>query len=251
MKKLGIILASVAGALVIILAVLLLFFQGKKVESGDDESLYPYSYTQSKKSVVLRITGDFPKGYTWAAREGERVSIEKTKEKRKETQFTIRPIDTGNERLLFTLQKEQESGLSDRIYEIYVDVYALEGEIEIISNYHQELEGTLDGTQEGFSYRIAPQEDGTLILELQQTERADWTPARVGTSATLDFEEIRQADGYCRIRLTGLDIGQTTMRFCDAQHGMALECYLSADAFHNLTVVEHKIVPYSEEGGKE
>ena len=249
MKKLVIILASIIGALAVALAVLLLLGRGNKVESGDEESLYPYSYTQNSKSVVLHVGGDLPEGCTWVAREGERVSIE-AERKKDGTDFTLRGAGTGSEQLLFTLQRESEGGLTERLYEISVDVYVLNGSIEILSNYHRELAGLLNGSQEGFTYNIASQDDGTLVVELQYPGKATWTPQREGSSVTLDFEEIRQADGYCRIRLTGVEMGQTTMRFCDAEHRMALECFISADAFYDLTVVEHSVVPYVEKSVK-
>ena len=217
MKKIWIIIGIAAAVLLCLLGALYLFSGGGRI-SGDETALYPYTYEQGNGKLKVRITGEFPKGYRWTAEtQSDAAEIKEGNQTGKRAIFTLTARAQGGMRVSFILQKPGD--LPDRIYEIDCSFFVTDGMTFVIEeSSHGELPGLAGGDGRDFSYRVAQESDGELLVRVTHGAAQTWSFEKVGDSVRLNGSSIaagallRAEDGsFSELSVTGVKSGAATV----------------------------------------
>ena len=248
MKKVWIAIAAMIAVLTAALLIMNFVLPKATMESGDEDSLYQYSYEASKKGLTVHITGEHEQDCIWVAEtKDETIHITEKKQKPAQADFLIEPAEEGEATAVFSLQKETD-GLVERFYEITVQLYVNdEKEVQITSNYHRELTGLTGQDGNGFSYRVSPQADGTVLAAVTDQNNGDWLAEVDGSAVSVTKEENEQTQLFL---ISYENLGQSTVYLCNEATGKAVELYLTTDNLARVRLVRDQITDhrYAQQG---
>lgn len=248
MKKVLITIAAMIAVLTAALLIMNFVLPKAAMESGDEDSLYQYSYEASKKGLTVHITGEHAQDCIWVAEaKDETIHITEKKQKPAQADFLIEPAEEGEATAVFSLQKETD-GLVERFYEITVQLYVNdEKEVQITSNYHRELTGLTGQDGDGFSYRVSAQADGTIFAAVTDQNGGEWLAEVDGGAVSVTKEESEQTQFFL---ISYENLGQSTVYLCNEATGKAVELYLTTDNLARVRLVRDQITDhrYAQQG---
>lgn len=244
MKKVWIAIAGTVAVLAVVLLIISLASPKTVMESGDEDSSYQYAYEKTKEGLLIHITGDFPASSRWICTDSSEVAaVSEKKQNAKKADFLIAPTGVGGGSVRFSLQSDADA-LTEQLYQITVEfVVAIDGEISVLRNYHSEAGGAAGETGDGFSYRVAPQADGTLAVLLESAEESEWDVEVDGESVFVSFGEWNE--GKCLYSIEYQSLGQSTVYLCRRESTQAVKLYVTTDLDEQVQLVESAIVHHA------
>lgn len=238
MKKRWIILLAAVLALAAVLLAVFCIIRGRKQASADSESLYPYSYTETSKGLLVTVKGSFPEGSSWeAVTENESVAtVTEKKQSRRSAEFLIQPVSCGETSVTLSLMKP-EDGFLQREFEISVLAY-VSGDLKlsVSENTHKQTEEILEGSGTDFRYRIDVQDSLVTITVLGGS---DWTveceDAQVRLMSSEQTEDCFTAAFFCAAQTAG------AVRVVSPEKMELVRLELEADRLGKHTLLSHEV----------
>lgn len=243
MKKVWIAIAGTVAVLAAVLLIISLASPKTVIESGDEDSSYQYAYEKTKEGLLIHITGDFPVSFRWICTDSsEVVAVSEKQQNAKKADFLIAPTGVGGGSARFSLQSDVDA-LTEQLYQITVEfVVAIDGEISVLRNYHSEAGETAGEIGDGFSYRAAPQADGTLAVLLESAEEREWDVEVDGESVFVSFDDWNE--GKCLYSIKYQSLGQSTVYLCRGGSTQAVKLYVTTNLDKQVRLVESAIVEH-------
>lgn len=238
MKKSWIIAAAAVLLVVVLLVVVLILTSGKSWDSGDEDSLYAYSFKEKSDGLQITIEGDVPEGFLWRAESNDIsiVSVEETDQDDDEAEFMMRPIRYGGATVNFRLMRDSENA-ELCMYELQVNLNVdLEQNITVVENGHNEVNQTSVFVPE-VNCAMTTGTDGVLTMTF---EDRFWNAQELNT-AVLDIVHNEN-----QIRFAGADMGKATVYVQGAAAGKQLQVELEVDAKLAVTYVSHTVSDYKD-----
>ena len=246
MKKLTLVLTAVGAILAVAIAALYLFSPGEAIDLGGADSPYPYSCELKHNKLHLRITGEFPEGYTWTAEtdSSDVLSVKEKKQTANKADFTLTPQDSGIAKVTFTLEKAAE--LPDRVFQIDCTfLLGSDGAVEEAGSAYRELPGLVSGEGKGFTYGVAQLNPYTLLLRVNGD--GAWSCERVGAGAELNGSTRKECaltnDGQAARELTvvaGNTEGDGTL-YIDGDGGKHIELTYHCTDMGAISLTGHQL----------
>ena len=243
MKKVWIAIAGVIAALAAVLLVISLASPKETIESGDEDSSYPYSYEKTKDGLLIHVTGEFPEDSRWSiAGSSGTVTASEKKQNAKKADFLITPIGVGSGSVRLGLERDAD-GLSEQIYQITVELaVATDHEISVLRNYHSST-GVLAGkTDDDFSYRVASQSDGTIAVLLECAQEAEWSIEQDGEAVDVSYHNL--FDGKYRFDIRYRSLGQSTLYLCRSGSTQAFTLHVTTTLDEQVQFISSAIVEH-------
>ena len=248
MKKLILHLGIVIAVLICVLAGVLIFSRGERIGSGDETSMYPYSYSLGKKTMTVKITGKFPKDSAWSAEtESASATVETGKQTHKRAEFTLTAKEPGMGSVTFVLSGTGE--VADRKYELscrYLITKDLSFVIE--DSAHAERTGTVGEDAETFSYRISALNDQTYYIRVTHDPAQNWLCRKAAGTVELDSlgdegsSMTLAADGtYSEASVTGTRAGASTV-YLENDQGDCVELLFSTGSTGTTSLLSYRIL---------
>jgi len=253
-KRRLIFIVTAAAVVALTVWVLVLTSANKEViDSGDENSLYSYTYEQSEKSILIKISGDFARNSWSAASDYE--SIAKVHEKsngKGKASFLVKPEGNGSAKVTMTLVDEESENEG---YKIIVSVFVdSDGVIEVLDsrsvmNSNQTFSGSIESCSysvmvTGSEMSVGFMGDNTMqwytesnlydALNIGDADRQIETESDDGSSMAADFFAI-----------TVNTSGTGYIRFVNPQMTTALEVSVSASVDDIITVLSVNTVSYT------
>jgi len=252
-KRLIIIVATAA---VVALAVwILVLFSGNQgaIDSGDESSLYSYTYQQNGKSVLVGITGDFEKK-SWSAESSseDAATVQEKSNGKRKASFLIKPANNGSAKVTMTLVDEENENKGYQIvFSAFVDS---DGVIEIldtryVAGSNQQFSGTVGES----SYSILVT-GGEMSVGFIGEKSMEWyTESDLYNTLTITGPDRQLASEFEDGSSTAADLftitakaaGTGYIRFVNPQMTTALEVTVSVSYDNIVTVLSANAVSYT------
>jgi len=244
----------VTAAAVIALTVwVLVLTSGNKevIDSGDETSLYSYTYEQNEKSVLIKISGDFGRNSWSAVSDYEGIAAVHEKSNGKgSASFLIKAVSNGSAKITMTLVDEASEHNG---YEIILSVFVdSDGLIEVLDNRHVEYSNqTFSGEIEGSSYSVMVT-GGEMSVGFMGDRTMEWYTE----SNLYDVLSISDADRQLEsasedgvaadfFTITANTAGTGYIRFVNPQMTTALEVSVSISYDDVISVLSVNAVSYT------
>ena len=178
-------------------------------ESGDNESLYPYSWkVNSDNSLTIKIDGQWENDHAWRAEYDDTLLA--CEVGKKGNTFTFRSLDIATTEIDLRLYGgENEENWE---YDIWLLVQGdLLGGVNIITNTH--LEGTTEG-----EYSYTNDEEGNILFRIETDHEWD---CRTNSEYTA-INRCETGDGYVIFKIVTNEMGEGNVDIYDLDSPLLL-----------------------------
>lgn len=251
MKKLFLYLGIVVAVLVSLLAVILLFFRGKKIKSADTEALYSVTYTVTEGTMKASIRGKFPKGCAWSVEKASALTtVEAGRQTGRRAEFVFTAQESGVEEVTFVLAGTGE--VPDRRYELH-SRFLVTGKLSFVveRSTHTELPEPVGEDAETYSYRVTAVNDTTFFVRVTHDPAQVWRCTKAAGTVTPEGltdalgTMARASDGtHSDVTVVGEKTGASTL-YLENDAGDTVELQFSTGSTGVTSLIGYRILSES------